>query len=176
MMRLFIIFILSSGCYPLIAQENCAPFSESATRLFYIQRTGNSDTIVYDANTANNGQFQKNNPVIIYWKRSDKNGQKEGLNYLQRTRAYGIKHHPSGHANEYLFHLIAYPQRNFLLKNDDCGHPAVLLTLAGKEAYVKRIFIALEPTRFGLIPTIYYIEIFGVDVQTGEAAYEKLKP
>ncbi len=175
-MRTFIIFVLSLGSYPLMAQENCAPFSESATRLFYIQRTGNSDTIVYDANTGDHGQFQKNNPVIIYWKRTDKNGLKEGLNYLQRTRAYGIKHVPAGSINEYYFHLIAYPQRNFLLKTDDCGHPAVLLTLAGKEAYVKRIFIDLEPAKLGLIPTIHYIEIFGVDVQTGEAVYEKLRP
>jgi len=176
MKRVFFLLLLGFCCPPLLAQEDCAPDPEPVPRIFYIQRTGNTDTIVYDANLGPDGQFHQDRPIIIYWRRADQHGQRQELNYLQRTKAYGEKYSASGQANEYVFHLIAYPQRSFRLTKDDCGQPVARLTLAGKEAYLKKIFIALEPALFGLKPTVHYVEIFGVDVQTGEPAYEKFKP
>jgi len=173
-MRIYLLLLFVLSEFSLMAQEYCPP--GEASRLFYIQRTGNSDTIVYDANLDANGRFQPNKPIDIYWRRASKNGQREELNYLQRTQAYGIKFVRSQSEEAYSFHLLAYPQRSFYLKKDDCGQPVVLLMLQGKEAYVQRIFIQLEPAKFGLKPTVHYIEIFGLHSQTGERLYEKVLP
>ena len=173
MMKIGLFFLFAFCCQLGMAQENC-PALPTQLRLFYIQRTGNSDTIVYDANLTADGGFNKTNPIHIYWHRS--RGVKEELNYLQRTKGYGVKFSPSDRANEYLFRLVAYPQRWFRLLKDACGEPAVLLSMSGRDVYLNRIYIQLEPTAFGLKPTIHYIEIFGVDVQTGGMAYEKLVP
>ncbi len=173
MMKIGMFFLFCFCSQLVMAQENC-PALPTGRRLFYMQRTGNSDTIVYDANLTASGGFNQRNPIHIYWHRSQ--GQTEELNYLQRTKGYGVKFSPSGRANEYLFQLVAYPQRWFRLLKDECGEPAVLLSVAGREVYLKRAYIHLEPAAFGLRPTIHYIEIFGVDTQTGEKAYEKLVP
>ncbi len=176
MKKLFFVLIVEFLCGHLMGQDNCPITLAAAPRLFHIQRTGSPDTIVYDANTGPDGLFYKNSPVTIYWRRTAQKGQKEDLNYLQRTQAYGLKFVASSQANEYSFHLVSYPQRNFYLKKDDCGQPVAVLTLSGKEAYLQRIFIQMEPALFGLKPNVHYIEIFGVDVQTGNLAYEKFVP
>lgn len=175
MSRLFILFLFGYGCGHLMAQDISPGALAPAPRLFYIQRTGNSDTIVYDANIGPDGLFRKNKPVRIYWHRAA-SGKIEKLNYLQRTRGYGIKHIPSDQANEYIFHLVSYAKRNFYLKKNAYGQPVAIITLSGKEAYLQRMFIQLEPGLFGLKPNVHYIELFGVDVQTGHAVYEKLVP
>ncbi len=158
------------------AQNKYPTPPDVAPRLFYIQRTGSPNTVVYDANIGPDGQFSKENPISVYWLRYSDYGQRVDLNYLQRTLAYGVKCSATGTINEYIFHLVSYAQRKFRLKKDGSGRPVVVLTLNGKEAYLKRVFVELEPTLFGLRPVIHFVEIYGVDVQTGEIAYEKFVP
>lgn len=160
----------------LTAQNTYPTPPDVSPRLFYIQRTGSPNTIVYDANIGADGLFSKDNPISVYWLRYSEQGQRQDLNYLQRTLAYGVKWMPAGSVNEYIFHLVSYAQRNFRLKKDAQGRPVVALTLNGKEAYLKRVFVELEPTLLGLKPNIHYVEIFGVDARTGSLAYEKFVP
>ena len=172
MKKLFTLFLFGLYWTQLLAQDICPVSLAPAPRLFHIQRTGSPDTIVYDANTTPDGLFHKETPVRIYWKRAPK-GKVDELNYLQRTKGYGVKVIPANQANEFIFHLVSYSKRNIYLKKDDCGQPVAVLTMAGKEAYLQRMFIQMEP---GLKPTVHYIELFGVDVQTGYAVYEKVIP
>lgn len=146
------------------------------TRLFYIQRTGSPNTVVYDAKLGPDGQFQKDHPIDVYWLRFSEYGQRQDLNYLQNTLAYGVKTMLSESANEYIFHLVSYSQRKFRLKKNAHGRPVVQMSINGRDSYLKRVFIDLEPTLFGLKPNIHFVEIFGIDVQTGRANYEKFVP
>ena len=161
---------------PLQAQDSYPTPPDVFQRLFYIQRTGSPNTVVYDAKIGADGQFQKDQPIDVYWLRFSEYGQRQDLNYLQRTLAYGVKSSAAERQNEYIFHLVSYSQRKFRLKKNAQGRPVVIMMLNGKEAYLKRVFIELEPTLFGLRPKIHYVEIFGVEVQTGKAAYEKFVP
>lgn len=147
-----------------------------APHLFYIQRTGSPNTVVYDANIGADGRFRQDQPVDVYWLRYSEKGQRQDLNYLQRTLAYGVKSNMAETANEYMFHLVSYSQRKFRLKKNAQGRPVAVMMLNGKEVYLKRVFVELEPTLFGLKPNIHYVEIFGVEVQTGRSAYEKFIP
>jgi hypothetical protein len=176
MKRICYLLWLALAYFPVNAQNNYPTPPDAVPRLFYIQRTGSPNTVVYDANIGSDGQFKKDNPISVYWLRYSENGQRQDLNYLQRTLAYGVKWSAAGNMNEYIFHLVSYAQRKFRLKKDGYGRPVVSMTLNGKEAYLKRVFIELEPTLFGLRPNIHYVEIYGVDAQTGRMAYEKFIP
>jgi Domain of unknown function (DUF4833) len=140
-----------------IAAQNTYPTPPDVSpRLFYIQRTGSPNTIAYDANIGPDGLFHKDAPISVYWLRYSEQGQRKDLNYLQRTLAYGVKCSAAAEsANEYVFHLVSYAKRKFRLKKDANGRPVVALTLNGKEAYLKRVFIELTPTLFGLKPNIH---------------------
>ena len=52
-------------------------------QLFYLQRTSNTNTIVYELNLQN-GSIDKENPIKEYWIRYQEKGQREDLNYIQR--------------------------------------------------------------------------------------------
>ncbi len=176
MKKLLLILFLGFSGLTIQAQDSYPTPPDVFQRLFYIQRTGSPNTVVYDAKIGADGQFQKDQPIDVYWLRFSENGQRQDLNYLQRTLAYGVKSSVSESTNEFIFHLVSYSQRKFRLKKSAQGRPVVVMMLNGKEAYLKRVFIALEPTLFGLKPNIHYVEIFGVEVQTGRAAYEKFVP
>ena len=62
----------------------------NSQRLFYLQRTPNVNTIVYDLNLTNDGKLNTVEPVKAYWIRYAENGQKQDLNYIQRKFAYGL--------------------------------------------------------------------------------------
>ena len=176
-MKKLLLCLLLGGSSILIQAQNSYPTPPDLfQRLFYIQRTGSPNTVVYDAKIGPDGQFQKDQPIDVYWLRYSEYGQRQDLNYLQRTLAYGVRSSLSESTNEYIFNLVSYSQRKFRLKKNASGKPVVVMMLNGKEAYLKRVFIELEPTLFGLKPNIHYVEIFGIDVQTGRAAYEKFVP
>ena len=40
---------------------------DNISRLFYVQRSPNANTIVYELNTGKNGQLDLENPVHVYW-------------------------------------------------------------------------------------------------------------
>jgi len=176
MKKLLLILFLGFSGLTIQAQDSYPTPPDVFQRLFYIQRTGSPNTVVYDAKIGADGQFQKDQPIDVYWLRFSENGQRQDLNYLQRTLAYGVKSSVSESTNEFIFHLVSYSQRKFRLKKSAQGRPVVVMMLNGKEAYLKRVFIELEPTLFGLKPNIHFVEIFGVEVQTGRAAYEKFVP
>jgi len=176
MKKLFFVLLLGLLSLHMEGQTTYPTPPDVYQRLFYIQRTGSPNTVVYDAKFGANGQFQKDQPIDVYWMRFSEYGQRQDLNYLQRTLAYGVNSRLAESANEYIFNLVSYAQRKFRLKINDQGRPVAVMMLNGKEVYLKRVFIDLEPTLFGLKPNIHYVEIFGVEAKTGQLAYEKFVP
>ena len=60
-------------------------------RLFHISRSINKNLVCYDANLTN-GKLDTEKPLNVYWvNREERTGEKEGLNFSQRKRAYGYK-------------------------------------------------------------------------------------
>ncbi|TNE56042.1 MAG: DUF4833 domain-containing protein [Bacteroidetes bacterium] len=161
----------------LVAQGVFPTPPRTPQRLFYIQRTGNTNTIVYDANTIDQGRaFNNKNPILVYWLRYDEQGQVMPLNYLQRTLAYGVEVTPSERPGEYEFHIVSYPKGKLRLLLDRYRQPRVEMPINGHEAWLERVFVKIEGKKVGIIPDVKYVELFGTDVQTGKPVYEKFIP
>ena len=58
--------------------------------LFYLQRSHNKNTIVYELNTLPNGEINIKNPINVYWIRYEEGGRRAELSFIQR-RAFGVK-------------------------------------------------------------------------------------
>lgn len=85
--------------------------------LFYIQRTHNTNTIVYEANFKDNGQLNEEEPILAYWILYEKNGQTEPLTRIEKSFAYGIKHKADeNNSREYDIHLVSYKILKLRLK------------------------------------------------------------
>ena len=145
-------------------------------RLFYVQRSGNTNTIIYDANTISNGRaFDRKQPILVYWLRYAEQGQVAPLNYLQRTLAYGVDVRPKG-TGEYEFNVVSYTKRKLHLLMDTGGRPHAVIHINGKQAWLDHVFVKIEGRKMTLTPDVRYVELFGTDPGTGTKVYEKFVP
>ena len=147
----------------------------SPTRLFYIQRSSNANTVIYDANLLPNKSLNPKEPVYTYWIRYADKGQKEELTTIQRTLAYGLYTNPiSAEPNTYEGYFLAYRKRKFVVKLDAKGNPIALFPINNKLQILKRVYVSVDESHF--MPGVYYIELFGKDPVTGKDVYERFKP
>jgi hypothetical protein len=131
---------------------------DSPIRLFYIQRSTNANTVVYDANLIANKTLNAKDPVHTYWIRYGDKGQKEELSTIQRTLAYG------------LYTDAINAESNAFAG----GAPIALFPINGKLQILKRVFVSVDESH--MMPSVNYIELFGKDVLTGKDVYERFKP
>jgi Domain of unknown function (DUF4833) len=170
-------------CFEVFAQKknkNREPIlfptpPDTPIRLFYIQRSNNSNTVLYDANVLKNNTLNPKDPVHSYWVKYAEGGKFEELSTIQRTLAYGlhtnkIKDTP----NTYEGHFFSYRKRKFIVKLDGEKGPIALFPINGKLQILEHVWVQVEEA--GLTPKIPYIELFGKDAKTGQPVYEKFVP
>jgi hypothetical protein len=148
---------------------------DSDIRLFYIQRSSNTNTIVYDANLGADKKLDAKNPVHTYWIRYNEGGKKQELSGMQRTLAYGLHTKATaGETNTYDGHFLAYRKRKFVVKTNAKGQPIALFPINGKMQVLKRVFVKVDES--GMMPSVIYVELWGRDAVTDKEVYEKFKP
>ncbi|MCT4587681.1 MAG: DUF4833 domain-containing protein [Carboxylicivirga sp.] len=79
--------------------------------LFYIQRSLNTNTVIYEANFNEDGWLDPKNPVNAYWILYEKNRKKEGLSLIEKKYAYGIEVEAcKNDSNAYWLRLVSQKQ------------------------------------------------------------------
>ncbi|MGA0557281.1 DUF4833 domain-containing protein [Larkinella sp. VNQ87] len=145
----------------------------SPTRLFYIQRSNNANTVIYEANMLAGRRLDPNEPVNVYWIRYAERGQREKLSLFQWKMAYGYKHQALDcKADCFEIQLNAFKKR-LIWVDLQHGKPVALTTINGRKACLQKVFVQLE-SESGLIPKVRYVELFGVDPVTGTPIYERM--
>jgi hypothetical protein len=146
---------------------------EGVSRLFYLHRTSNSNTLIYELNTSN-GQLDEENPMHVYWIRNAEKGQKEELSYIQRKFAYGLVTKKLAN-NQYDVRFVSYKKFPLLLMKANDGKYHIFATIAQKQIMLSRVFVKIEGGSFWL-PNIIYVELRGTDPNTGREIIERFKP
>lgn len=160
---------------PITADKFPTP-PPSDVRLFYIQRTPNFNTIVYDANMLNNKTLNPENPVKIYWIKYADRSQKEDLSFIQRTIGFGMDTKAiTNETNSYEGEVVSYKKRKFKITQDAKGNPIALFMINGKMNILQRVFVNMEETGH-LIPKVLNVELWGKDPRSGTDVYERFKP
>lgn len=149
------------------------PPSET-NRLFYLQRTPNANTIVYDLNTDEHGKLDADEPVKVYWIRYAERGQKQDLNYIQRKFAYGLTATALNNGN-YDIRFVSYKKFPLTLMRANDGKYHIFAFISKKQVMLHRIFVKIEGGSFW-IPNVLYVELEGTDPQTGREMVERFKP
>ena len=157
-----------------IDEEKYPALADNISRLFYVQRSPNINTIVYELNVGKNGQLDPENPMHVYWLRFSEKGQKEELNYIQRKFAYGVVTKPLGR-DKYDVRFVSYKKFPLTLMKAEDGKYHIFATVNQKEMALSRIFIKIEGGSFWL-PNVKYVEMKGIDPSTGKEFSERFKP
>lgn len=144
-------------------------------QLFYLQRTANTNTIVCELNYNKNGELDESDPVHVFWIRYPEGGMKKELSYIQRVFAYGIKTKLLG-KESYQIHFVSYKKKPmYLMRSPKDQQFKVYATINGEQAVLNRIFIKVDGGTFWS-PNVVYMEMKGIDEDTGKEVMQRFKP
>jgi hypothetical protein len=142
-----------------------------AQPLFRIERSKNANVVQYDAVLASDEALDRRTPVVAYWILLAEDGRREGLSALER-RAYGFKVSPEP-GGSWLLYLNATSDRALRVVRWQ-GRWVAQVVIHGRSAVLSRIYVASDES--GLLPSVRWIELYGVDMITGQPLVERLKP
>jgi hypothetical protein len=141
--------------------------------LFKIERSKNANIVQYDVQLKADGMLDPKKPVVAYWVRLAKDGQKEDLKWIEKQFAYGFKAKYNAKMNTADIDMVAKINRKINVQEVQGEYRAETI-IDGQSAYLEKIFISSKGK--GMSTEIIYMELFGKDIQTGEDRYEKFKP
>ena len=178
-MKHFLLLMLSWGAASVAdsGQPGYPVPTPKENGLFFIQRSKNTNAIVYDANVKPDGSLDPERPVDIYWIRYTTDSTTAPLTYVQDKFAYGVKATPyPGKPGQYVLHFNAYPKKQvYLLRKPDGQHYGAYMMINGRYAELKRVFLQINGGTFWF-PNVEYIEIIGRDMATQQLISDHFKP
>jgi hypothetical protein len=127
---------------------------------------------VYGLNSKD-GNLNSKKPVDGHWIRYSEKGQRQDLNYVQRTFAYGINS-VALQSNSYELSFVSNKKYKMYLQQADDGAYHVYTTINQKKAILTHFFVNITGGS-ALSPKIDYVEIYGIDVVTKIAISERVK-
>lgn len=142
--------------------------------MFYVQRTPNTNTIIYELNYKKEGLLDADDPIHVFWIRYQEQGQHKELNYIQRKFAYGLKVDELGN-NKWKLRFVSYDKHPMYLVLAENGKYYVFTQINGKRSVLNRIYLKIDGGSFWK-PNVLYIELKGTDAETGKEAIERIKP
>jgi hypothetical protein len=151
-----------------------APGNPCPPELFRIGRSTNANEVVYVARREADGALDSDDPIEAEWHMLAEDGHREGLNFIEKLLAYGFSVDPAESGDGFVVVLKAKKDRPVSLTMRN-GCPAATVTIAGRTALLRRIFVQAEPGG-GLIPSVAWADIEGVDPGTGAKVTERVVP
>ena len=145
---------------------------DEPNQLFYIQRSPNSNTVIYAAALDRHGDFDPKAPVEAFWRKFNIDGSKQPLNFMERMMAYGVRMDPVKPGQPVTFSVAALPDRKLTLAMDAQHHPEALMQVGSHT--VKLAYVYLQVVEGGLMPSVPSLDIFGTDTESGKAVHEHL--
>ena len=155
--------------------------------VFMITRSKNDNTVVYSAKIHDH-KLDEAEPIDVYWmgfSRKDPNETDEAklrsdLSWLEKKMAYGATgHRLDAHLihsaqSDFEVHLVAVPHLKPRLKLDEAT-PRLRGLIGGRMCQYLRVYVLAHENMFGL-PKVAWVNIHGIDLETGEEIVEKITP
>lgn len=135
------------------------PVPADPGQVLYLQRSTNRNTVVYAARFDAAGRLDPREPIAVYWRRYEEQGQTRGLNALERRLAYGLRFRPGTEAGTFLVSFRAVPDLEMTLRQSAPFQAALYGTHAQHSIRLRYGHVeALD----GLIPQVTEIRFFGL--------------
>lgn len=159
MRRLFLFLLILTGSLSGMAEQKNA-------RLFRIERSINQNIVCYDANLKN-GLPDRKDPIDSYWSQLNNPKDRSEITMFDAIAfGYKVKYVSD---KEYLFTLRASSKKTFKMCQYK-GKWVATTDINGHEAQVTKLYVKMK-TKL----TADYLDIYGVDLATGQQVKERLK-
>lgn len=166
------LLLLVAAAFPAAAEEY--PVPREPNQVFFVQRSLNSNTIVYTANVDAQGRIDPKRPVDVFWRRYNDEGERKELSGLERSMAFGVKADPvPGKPNSFMVRVVSYAKRPALLRVVD-GVPRLEMKVAGVPARLDHAYLEVEES--GSVPSVTRVDLYGFALADGKPLKESFKP
>ena len=150
------------------------PVPTDKNMVFYVQRSLNSNTIVYTARMGDDGKLDAKRPIDVFWRRFNDDGERKELSSIERSMAFGVKAEPvAGQPGSFMIRVTSYPKRAALLKLVD-GVPRLEMKVAGVPAKLDHAYLDVDDS--GSVPSVNRVDLYGIELATGKPVKESFKP
>lgn len=177
-MKKFIVLILLSVLFLSFSSSKHDNFPVPTgipNMLFYVQRSLNKNTIIYQLNTDQNEVLNELEPIKMYWVNYAGKGDREALNYIQKKYAYGIEvSELDKEKKTFCFNFVSYKkQLLYLIKSGQDKKYHVYGYFNNRLLLINNIYIHIEGGTFWT-PKVKYIEVMARDAIKNEEVKEKI--
>lgn len=141
--------------------------------LFTLGRSLNRNQVIYAANIEGE-KFNLENPISVYWKMLEKNGEKEELTFLEKKMAYGIDILKNS-SDEVIFKSKAIPQKTITVnfkKSKDESAPIATTEIDGTAAQLTRVYVSVKDRGAISVPKVLSLEFHGFSLVDGRGIVE----
>jgi len=167
------LFLLLLLIGQLLAAQPNLPEPKIKNLLFFLQRTPDANTVVYQLNLDKNGDVNEKSPVKASWIRYEENGIVKELSTIENKLAYGVKCKLIG-KDSYEVRLVSYKKLTmYLEKAPDNQQYRLYIKDEGKNLLLKRVFVKVEGGSFWF-PKVHYIYLFTVDSYSGAQILKRI--
>ncbi|MCZ4695191.1 DUF4833 domain-containing protein [Ancylomarina euxinus] len=133
--------------------------TKSEGHLFYIQRTHNTNTVVYEANFDTNGNLNPDMPIKIHWVLYEEGSVIEPLTRLENRFAFGVKHKlVENNSQEYDIQLVSYKKLKLRLKQTAPFKAEIFQGEGQIASSLDHIFVIANDA--GLWTKVKYLEVY----------------
>ena len=150
------------------------PVPSDPHQIFFLQRSMNSNTIVYAARIGSDQKLDRKEPIEVFWRRFDDSGEKLPITFTERNLAFGVntKRLRNG-PDAYLVTLKAYAGRSAVLRIVN-GAPQLEGKVAGRDARLISAFLHLDESE--RIPRVIKVDLRGETLDSRQPLVESFIP
>lgn len=135
--------------------------------VFVFERNTNTNYVCYDINLQD-GKLNSKDPLKIYWVLGGET-RIEGLTYLDRKMAYGIKV-VEEKEDEATIHMTAYKNLNIRICKYK-GKWVGIVRMNGHDIVIQKVYAQMkEPMNV----RCEYVDVYGTDLKTGKRCKERI--
>ena len=146
---------------------------ESKTLLFYIQRSHNTNTVIYEANFGDNGMLNPDKPIDIHWILYEKEGLVEPLTYLENNFAFGVKHKTIKNSkNAYSIQLVSYKKLKLQLIQTEPFQAKIVHINNDSASKLDHVFVQANDN--GLWTKVKFLDVYTHDSSNEKLNVEKI--
>ena len=159
------------GKAPVVRPE--FPIPDEPNMLFYLQRSTNSNTVIYAARFLDDGRLDPNEPIVAYWRRYNTTGETLPLKMIEDNFAFGVRARATSDPDVFLIYVVSYPERTATLRRTGPGEARLSLR-AGAYEY-EPVYAYVDVDESGLVPSVRSVRVIGRDMATGNPLVETIR-
>lgn len=155
--------VTESATLPLVQPD--WPVPSEPNQIFYVQRSINSNTVVYTVRFNRDGSIDQKNPVHVYWRRYDTNGARKALKFVEQKFVYGVNVRRGSDPGQYFASVKPLRRIEIEAMHTGPGQAEIRAELGGRT--VRPIYAYVDIDESGVLQRVTSITIFGQDIETG---------